>query len=153
MLKIEKMNELAEKTEGVYITEIQAQKYQKNFESVLRIIRDQLFCLNKEKNVSNTSIVIKTKSYENGEIIWDVNILGDISYQVNVHNDENMVIDAFDLLMANDATVEATSKLVQTLNELSVSNVFCDLEAEVSLDGINSDLYVPVVKVRSYALS
>lgn len=152
MVKINKMEVLAQETEGKYITEYQGERYQKLFESLLRVFKDNMCRLNKFINMSNTTLYISTYSLDNGEMKWSVELAGDVDYIAGFNNTEDDVIDKFHLLMASDDHINAVNTLVNNMENLVKCKVFCDVNAEVLVDSIQSDIFIPLVKIKSYAL-
>lgn len=152
MVKINKMTVLAQETEGKYITEYQGERYQKLFESMLRIFKDNMCRLNKFINISSTTLYVNTYSLNSGEMKWSVVLSGDVEYTAGIDNTEDDVIDTFGLLMANDAHIKAVNDLVKNMENLVSSKVFCDLNAEVTVADIQSDIFIPLVKIKSYML-
>ena len=153
MVKINKMTMLAEETEGKYITEHQGERYQNLFESVLRVLKDNLCRVNKFMNVSNSTLYVSTYALENGEMKWSVVLAGDVNYHAGQNKTEDDVIDSFNLLLAQDALLKAVDNLVEAMEDLANSKVFCEVNAEITVEGINSDIFIPMVKVKSYALA
>lgn len=153
MVKINKMTMLAEETEGKYITEHQGERYQNLFESVLRVLKDNLCRVNKFMNVSNSTLYVSTYALENGEMKWSVVLAGDVNYHAGQNKTEDDVIDSFNLLLAQDALLKAVDNLVEIMEDLANSKVFCEVNAEITVEGINSDIFIPMVKVKSYALT
>lgn len=152
MVKINKMEVLAQETEGKCITEYQGERYQNLFESLLRICKDKLCRLNKFMNVASTTLSVNTFSKENGEMKWKIELSGDVSYVAGKGQTEDEVIDMFGLLLASDAHIKAVNELIDNMENLAKIKVFCELNAEVTVEGIQSDMFIPLVKVRSYAL-
>lgn len=153
MVKINKMTMLAEETEGKYITEHQGERYQNLFESVLRVLKDNLCRVNKFMNVSNSTLYVSTYALENGEMKWSVVLAGDVNYHAGQNKTENDVIDSFNLLLAQDALLKAVDNLVEAMEDLANSKVFCEVNAEITVEGINSDIFIPMVKLKSYTLA
>ena len=153
MVKINKMTMLAEETEGKYITEHQGERYKNLFESVLRVLKDNLCRVNKFMDVSDSTLYVSTYALENGEMKWSVVLAGDVNYHAGQNKTEDDVIDSFNLLLAQDALLKAVDNLVETMEDLANSKVFCEVNAEITVEGINSDIFIPMVKVKSYALN
>lgn len=153
MVKINKMTMLAEETEGKYITEHQGERYQNLFESVLRVLKDNLCRVNKFMNVSNSTLYVSTYALENGEMKWSVVLAGDVNYHAGQNKTEDDVIDSFNLLLAQDALLKAVDNLVEAMEDLANSKVFCEVNAEITVEGINSDIFIPMVKLKSYTLA